>query len=150
MFLGLKAFSNFCLLLATFAFSSPAYAGQQLPYGFFRSASAPACAGTLFAGFCWYYGGVSQSCDTACATHGGYHAATLTYAGSAGTNANCKAVMDALGVPSSTVTDDGFCMLGLQYTGCVYNATSRFRCTNGPTNSSGSLINRRRVCACNN
>jgi hypothetical protein len=48
-------------------------------------------------GSCWYLAEPNESCTETCSTHGGYDEATKTYAGSAGTVASCKAVLNALG-----------------------------------------------------
>jgi hypothetical protein len=53
--------------------------------------------GALVGGSCWYLAESNESCAETCSTHGGYDEATKTYAGSAGTVANCKAVLNALG-----------------------------------------------------
>jgi hypothetical protein len=58
----------------------------------------PACGGVLVGGFCWYAGVEGDSCDMACAAHGGCDlAGTRDYAGSGGTDAHCVAVLAALG-----------------------------------------------------
>ena len=52
-------------------------------------------------GFCWFLGADDVTCDAVCAIAGrAYDSATETYAGSGGSDANCIAVLDALGVPS--------------------------------------------------
>lgn len=60
------------------------------------------CAGTWVGGYCWYLGAKGQSCDTVCASHGSYHEATRTYAGSHGTDSNCYAVLSDLGAPADS------------------------------------------------
>lgn len=58
----------------------------------------PACGGVRVGGFCWYAGGVNESCTSACAAHGGCDlAGTREFAGSGGSDANCVAVLEALG-----------------------------------------------------
>jgi len=56
--------------------------------------------GVTVGGFCWVLGAFGQSCTTACTT-AGFSSASLAgtrdFAGSAGTDANCLAVLDALG-----------------------------------------------------
>src|SRR5512137_2781188 len=59
------------------------------------------CGGAVLGGACWYKGALGESCTQVCAPHGGYSAATASWAGSptAGdrTNeANCQAVAAAL------------------------------------------------------
>lgn len=36
-----------------------------------RKYVAPSCSGWEDGGYCWYFGGAGQSCDTVCTTHGG-------------------------------------------------------------------------------
>jgi hypothetical protein len=58
----------------------------------------PPCAGASVGGFCWYASAVAQSCTDACNFHGGcVLAGTRDFAGSGGTDANCVAVLAALG-----------------------------------------------------
>ncbi|MCD8571448.1 MAG: hypothetical protein LRY76_08040 [Alphaproteobacteria bacterium] len=60
-------------------------------------------AGQSIGGYCWYLlGGSDKSCDTTCAPHGGCNlTGTRNYVGSSGTNANCVAVLQALGETAS-------------------------------------------------
>jgi hypothetical protein len=59
------------------------------------------CAGAPVGGYCWYASAPNQSCDAACTTHGGCDiAGTRDYAGSGGTDAQCVAVLAALGFSS--------------------------------------------------
>jgi hypothetical protein len=116
-----------------------------------RDAPAGSCpqstpCGATTGGFCWYLGVPKASCDAACAINGRiYDAATATYAGSGGSNANCGGVLDALGVPAGPVTDNSPCFDGV---GC-FNTTAagRYRCTSPATNATASSIVQR-VCAC--
>jgi hypothetical protein len=63
---------------------------------------APPCQGTMVGGFCWYMGQERKSCDEVCASHGGCNTAgTVSYAGSAGSDVQCSAVLGALGQPST-------------------------------------------------
>ena len=100
-------------------------------------------------GVCWYLAPVGQSCDDACAggTRGGYNAATLTYAGSDGTNANCESVLDALGAPGTAVTDLAF----NKGVGCfAYPVNSlRYRDTGAATTGAATYSVYSRACACN-
>jgi hypothetical protein len=57
------------------------------------------CVGVIVGGYCWYLGDLGQSCSEVCASHGGYHDATRTYAGSEGSSSNCWQVLDALHAP---------------------------------------------------
>ena len=102
-------------------------------------------------GFCWYLAAdAADSCDDVCAlgTRGGYNAATLTYAGSDGTNANCESVLTALGV-SGTVnyltTVNGIGCAAYVYSG----GSIRYRFIGEATNSSATYSIYRRACACN-
>lgn len=103
--------------------------------------------GAAVGGYCWYYAADNTSCTSTCASHGGYNAATLTYAGSGGSAANCAAVMDAIGAPASAVISQ-VCGLAL---GCMYDfaTPSRFFCSGPATNASDAYIGGRRACACN-
>lgn len=61
----------------------------------------PECDGALVGGHCWYASLAGESCDTACTPHGGCDVAgTRDYAGSGGTDAQCVAVLVALGYGS--------------------------------------------------
>ncbi len=61
----------------------------------------PACKGTALGGHCWYASGEGQSCGELCLAHGGCDlAGTRDFAGSAGTDANCVLVLNALGFAS--------------------------------------------------
>ncbi|MCB0376940.1 MAG: hypothetical protein KDD33_00480 [Bdellovibrionales bacterium] len=106
------------------------------------------CAGTLYGGYCWYHGSSNQSCTTVCSTHGGYNSATLTYAGSSGSNTNCQNVMNAMGADGSTVFSSNW-GLGL---GC-FNSTdasgTRYR-DSAATTAAGQSAAALRACACNN
>lgn len=102
------------------------------------------CAGVKVGGYCWYLSAVGAHCEMTCANHGGYHEATRTYAGSDGTNANCTAVMSALGVPVScdcNVTSWG--------AGCYTRDDFAFVCRDTlPTTALASVFERHRACAC--
>jgi len=105
------------------------------------------CGGEEIGGHCWYLGGEERSCDDACTGHGGYDEATRTYAGSSGTNANCDAVLNALGVGGSSVSTLGGSGTGA---GCFYMnmADTRYRVADTPTASGATYILSRRACAC--
>jgi hypothetical protein len=75
------------------------------------------CAGTRVGGYCWYFGAPGESCNAVCAGHGGYHDATRFYAGSVGTDAQCVAVLDALGAPKGA---DGIRNDDISAAGCCY------------------------------
>jgi hypothetical protein len=101
------------------------------------------CPGVTVGGFCWLLGASGQSCDAVCGTLA-YDSATLTYAGSSGTDANCEAVLDALGVPAGSLFS-GTCS---EAVGCAYTGTSRLRCTSPQTDSSTGSAGYERACAC--
>lgn len=103
--------------------------------------------GASVGGYCWYYAADNTNCTTTCAARGGYNAATLTYAGTSGTTAQCDAVMSAIGAPGTGTTSTG-CGLGV---GCVYDVATpaRFICTGTATNASDAYAGGRRACACN-
>ena len=104
---------------------------------------------TPVGGFCWFLGAVGQSCDATCTANGlVYNSATDTYAGSSGSDANCNAVLDALGVPAGTLMQwDWHSGLGcFQCVSC--GDVIRFRETSNPTNGGASEATVRRACAC--
>ncbi len=102
------------------------------------------CAASV-GGFCWFLGADGDSCDTACAAQSRtYDSATSTYAGSAGSAANCLAVLTALSAGSGAVIDTG-CSDGF---GCLVQSGLRVRCTNPATNSTGAAPSIERACAC--
>jgi hypothetical protein len=107
------------------------------------------CTGAVVGGFCWYLGADADSCDATCAAAGQiYDAATETYAGSSGTDANCVAVLDAIGAPAATfVSPTSPCTVGV---GCGYLITpsTRIRCGAPPTTSSDGGSPLQRACAC--
>jgi len=100
-------------------------------------------------GFIWYYGASAESCTTVCASHGGYHEATRTYAGSDGTDSNCWAVLSALGAPADT---DGFIHDSHgTYAGCFWiNGTDVDWIRDSYTTlEERGLVDFHRACACN-
>ncbi len=54
--------------------------------------SPSGCGGVLVGGYCWYQSAQMESCAETCASRGGYNEATNTFAGAAGSDANCIAV----------------------------------------------------------
>jgi hypothetical protein len=104
----------------------------------------PPCDATT-GGFCWFLGTHDASCDVACAIQGrAYDSATETHVGSGGSDANCVAVLDALGVPAGPLTTSTGCFDGV---GCFYAPPlGRVRCAFPPTNSTSSSS--QRACAC--
>ena len=60
------------------------------------------CTGQSVGGFCWFLGAAGASCDATCSAIGKTcDAGTIAYAGSEGTDANCQAVLTALGHPGA-------------------------------------------------
>jgi hypothetical protein len=93
-------------------------------------------------GHCWYFGSLGQSCTQVCSGIGAYSAETLTYAGSGGTNANCTAVLDALGAPGSGMTT------GTGAYGCAYSTSNNRRRYTSSTTEGAATGTVRRACAC--
>jgi hypothetical protein len=109
----------------------------------------PACTGELVGGSCWFLGALGESCDATCGGLGmTCDPATVTYAGSGGTDADCLAVLTALGV-TDTYSGGQFC-LGTLPVGCVDEPafTSAYRCSSPATTCAGSAAGLRRACAC--
>jgi len=92
-------------------------------------------------------GNVAQSCATVCTNHGGYNAATMTYAGSSGTNENCKTVSSTLS-PGSAWNSEVYSGLSC---GCISQAGAIYRDTSPTTAEGADTVNgAMRFCACNN
>lgn len=105
------------------------------------------CPGAELGGACWSYSSFGASCDDECGSQGRFCTdATRTYAGSDGTTANCLAVLDALGVNTSSFLGD--VSLGIDV-GCVGDTsgnTGRDEAT--PTTCEASAGVLARACAC--
>jgi len=107
----------------------------------------PTCpdGGFLYSGACWYRTALDENCDEVCAGVGlAYDSATLTIAGSGGTNAACDAILTGIGVGGAGVTD-GSCFEGF---GCLEEAGSRGRCTDPATSATVKDPTATRACAC--
>jgi hypothetical protein len=106
--------------------------------------SPPPCEATT-GGHCWFLGVDDASCELACAIEGrAYDSATESYAGSGGSDANCDAVLDALGVPAGPLMTSSSCFDGV---GCFYAPPAvRARCASPPTNATSAQA--QRACAC--
>ena len=106
--------------------------------------------GVSIGGYCWYASGSGASCSTACSNVSlAYNAATLTYAGSSGTLAQCKAVIDGVFGGNNTVVDDGNSLCAFSSVGCGVDSTSNYkRCTTVATNDTALDSDFNRVCAC--
>jgi hypothetical protein len=109
----------------------------------FDTSACKHCPGQVVGGYCWLYGITNASCDDTCSTYGlAYDPATWFYAGSSGNNAQCTAVLDALGVPAGSIIISS----GPPNAGCSY-ASNRYRelhTTVGGAHYTGV----RRACAC--
>lgn len=103
-------------------------------------------SGTVVGGVCWVLSGADASCTTACTNVGlVYDTATLTYAGSDGSDANCGAVMTALGQAGGAIGSGG----PAGGIGCWCDqGTSCLRDTVFATTSGASYVNGQRACAC--
>jgi hypothetical protein len=102
--------------------------------------------GVVVGGATWYFGGDNQSCTSVCSFYGlSYNTATLTYAGSSGSNANCQMVLDALGAGSGGISS-GPC--GGQALGCMLGEGTRARCTSPATTAGAAQGGQFRACAC--
>jgi hypothetical protein len=130
--------------------------GGDLPYGTvgcaadctFDTSACSSCPrdGAVVGGYCWLLAGAGDSCDTTCGNFGlVYDSATMTYAGSAGTDANCVAVLNALRQPYTTLGSAP--PFGLGCVSFAYGGTA-FRDSTTATNSYSSDGTSQRVCAC--
>ena len=145
MFRGLKDFSKITFLAFTlFLYVERSSAHAQIPFSFFAAAPGPVCGGLKMGNFCWYGGAAGQSCDQACAAHGGCDlSGTRDYVGSGGSFANCSAVMDGLFGVGSGSTGTGIDI------GCAMIGVAR-RWYYGPaTTCASSYSSAVRICACN-
>ena len=135
---------------------------NKAPAGVSFATCVPPCGGYAYGGFCWYYGangggrdGGSQTCTSVCYYRGGYNEGTRTFAGSHGTNENCRVLMAhfigtaAFGnVINNSASSAQGCVYYSGYT-CDGNNTRGWRET--PTTTADAIMgDRHRVCACNN
>jgi len=118
----------------------------------------PACAGAPVGGACWFTATSAVDCNAVCASQGlVYDPATATFAGSAGSDANCSAVAIAAGflplfasLPGCSDEIVSFCCsVGL---GCYYFpglfGESTIRCQGPPTTATATDGVDRPFCAC--
>jgi len=71
-------------------------------------------------GYAWFLGAIGDSCDATCAAEDKvYDPATATFAGSGGSDANCSAVLGALGHPGPVFGGNFGAAMG-----CVYGVTA--------------------------
>lgn len=103
-----------------------------------------------YGGSCWTLGTAGGNCDAACSAVGlVYDAATLNVAGSAGTDANCLALLYAFDTPGDVLNNAGGNCPGAPV-GCamIPGAGFRARCGTPATDSTGTFTDAQRVCAC--
>lgn len=103
--------------------------------------------GKYIGGSCWYAGGAGADCDATCAAVGlTCSSATLTFAGSGGSEANCGSVVSALG-GFPYAGDTPGCSAGL---GCVTASSlfASYRCVDVATTCGASESFSARACAC--
>ncbi|HEY2773213.1 MAG TPA: hypothetical protein VGK20_04075 [Candidatus Binatia bacterium] len=116
---------------------------------FNASACNNICPGEVYAGACFFLGAAGDSCDDACGAQGmSFDNATITVAGSGGTDVACQQLLDDLGAPGTGLDfpSDPNCGLGV---GCSYQLPSlRGRCTVPATTSSAGTGGVARICAC--
>ncbi|MCX6118119.1 MAG: fibronectin type III domain-containing protein [Proteobacteria bacterium] len=129
-----------------------------------QSASSTSATGTTSAGggcpggtsaaggACWVRAADSQSCSGKCALMGlaSNDTATEDYAGSggAGSDANCKDVVDTLEGGNNTITENGSPSCNLAQLGCMKHGSGYARCTIFGTSPSASQMGIERYCAC--
>ena len=91
------------------------------------------CCEAITGGFCWYLSDSGAPCNSITAYAGfSVDPAADAFAGGAGTDANCGAVLDDLGIPAGAVIQSNLCDAG-----CIWDGVSRIRCTlPGSENSS--------------
>jgi hypothetical protein len=110
-----------------------------------EDAGAFSCSGAVAGSHCWYLGEEQASCAETCAAHGGFDAATVTYAGSDGTDDHCALVLDALGASGSSV----YPLIGIGAgIGCAGLSGARYRVFDEPTTAGATYVLARRACAC--
>jgi len=106
----------------------------------------PCAAGVPVGGACWALGAAGNTCTQVCNGQSRtYDPATASYAGSGGTDDQCKAVLDALGASTAGGVQDAS---GCNY-GCGFDAVGGGprRCTDATTQG-GSAVGIERACAC--
>ena len=103
--------------------------------------------GAAVGGVCWHLGAVGESCVTTCAGLGEFcDAATITFAGSGGTNANCLSVLAALGAQTDPFVESSECPNAI---GCAeVPGFAGGRCAAPPTTCEATDPSAARACAC--
>jgi hypothetical protein len=104
------------------------------------------CEGDQVAGACWTLAAAGVSCSSTCDGRGGYDDATSTIAGDSGTDANCSAVLDALGLPPGPIVVVADDVGG----GCMWSAAAghRYRIVVPATTAAAASADWQRACAC--
>ena len=102
----------------------------------------PPCQANV-GGFCWALGAAGEDCDAACAPLGKTcGTGTVTYAGSSGTQAQCDAVLTALGQSATLLSapcTDGY--------GCNVGSIG-VHCSSPATTCGAATAGVQRACAC--
>ncbi len=112
------------------------------------AADAQCAAGVDVGGSCWFVSDFGESCTDACAAAGfAYDEATRTYAGSDGTDANCMAVLAALGETGPFYGGSTDCNPGPGL-GCGDLTGATGRCALPPTTADAAFGGFTRACAC--
>jgi hypothetical protein len=105
--------------------------------------SCAGIGGVMVGGSCWFLGASASSCLNTCVAEGlAYDPATLSFAGSGGSDASCDQVLIALGylgAPVSSTSGSGF--------GCAISSGSGVRDTTA-TSAAATASGVQRACAC--
>ncbi len=115
------------------------------PFGFLKKTTASSCpnSGASVGGYCWYAGALGQSCTTVCSGLSlVYNAATLSYAGSSGSDANCLSVLNALSLGAAAVSTQ-FDARGCQASNANVRKRGTLSTTAGASNATWA-----RACSC--
>ena len=109
----------------------------------------PPCGGVRVGGYCWYPSAPDGSCTDACTAHGGCSlAGTRDFAGSGGTDANCVAVLAALGYGGYPHQDWSNNNLGCHFAWASWTYWSTAAVTTCEAAAPGAA-DAVRMCACN-
>jgi hypothetical protein len=117
--------------------------------------SAPTCDGFVNGGVCWVLSSPGGSCENACYSRGGYNDATRTFAGSAGSDANCMSILTSLGAvfdPEEFQSEElglGLGCLAATNGGAWQAYRDTYETTAAASYPGGEGAYIRRACACN-
>lgn len=112
------------------------------------------CFGYKYAGYCYHLGGAGQTCIQACSGRGGCVEAGVTYVGSSGSAALCRAVLEGVGAPiMGDIVNEGtydapFSSMGcatVNYPGYQY---VRIRMLGATTTCASGSDTYERICSC--